>query len=162
MIVQPKSLNFCVPLSNVHHVGISTRLFYMSYRYVLLLLLLFFLIYSIYAIASNVSSCDYDPTRLNEGFNTAPYLKRINSGIFAISLHSHIACMTSHKSYIIQCWMAVIFIVLSSITIGFIKFRKHLAVKRENTVTHSVQKLTLLFNNLPVRLNDKQVEAQLK
>lgn len=95
-----------------------------------ILLFLFMLIYGIYAIISNVKSCDYNSDNLLPQYQQLPrYLKLINDGTFQASLLGYISCMTDTKAYEIQCWLGVVCVALFgilAIILRYIKLRIYL------------------------------------
>lgn len=100
---------------------------------------LVFFAYGLYAIISNVNSCRYDPSNLHPNLQKIkPYNILILSWIFEVSLHANLSCLTSTRSYEIQCWIAVALIVVSGFVVAVLKYRKFKAgfalVKKSKTI----------------------------
>lgn len=123
---QTKTFNIFTPLGNIRHLGISTKLMFIAYEHAIALFFLFFFVFCLYAIISNVKSCDYDINNLNNPAfqKSVLFQKIISSWVYNVSLHANISCMTSTKAYEIQCWLGVVFVILFIFTFSALKYRK--------------------------------------
>lgn len=83
-----------------------------------------FFIYCLYAMISNVYSCNYDANNLNKEYVSAKYLRLISEWIFNVSLISNISCLKSNQAYEIQAWLGLVMIIIISAVLAALKYRK--------------------------------------
>lgn len=93
----------------------------------MILMMVMFLNYSIYAIITNVTSCNYNPNNLKPPYDIQNYIDIMSSWVFQVSLQANIACSAEPRTYEIQCWLGVAFIVLTAIVLIPLKYRKYKA-----------------------------------
>lgn len=140
-------------LSKIRDVGISSRLFFVSLVHISGGFFVMFLIYCIYAIISNVKSCNYDSDNLLPEFTSAKAMSLVSSWIFNFSLISNISCMQSSRAYEIQAWLGLTMIIVVSGILAILKFRKFKVLDDLKKERNSVRNLTVLIQNLPIDLN---------
>ena len=120
-----------------------------------------FFTYSLYAIISNAKSCNYDSNNLQDPYRTEEYIGIMSSWVFQVSLQANLSCSTDTKTYELQCWLGVLFIILTGVVIIALKYRKFRACLILKQTTKSVQDFTIFIENMPVSISKGELQNQL-
>lgn len=147
----------CTNFKDIRGLGISTRLFFFAYEHMMVLLFVMFFIYSLYAIISNVRSCNYDSRNLLPEYQTPEYIARSTFWVFETSLQANLSCNADTRVYEIQSWLGVAFILVGAIVLTVLKYRKYRACLILKSTVKTVAQLSVFIQNMPVKISKAEL-----
>ena len=109
---QIDNIKICTSLDEVKNIGISTYLYFNSFKHLGILLTLMGLLYSIYAIATNLKANNTNTTVLGV----------IDYIAISLSPKQLNATDSSNKFYLAQCWIGVGVITIWAFVFAALKY----------------------------------------
>jgi len=131
-IVQEDAIKLCTSFDDIKNMGVSTYLYFSTYKNLALLLVIMAVIYGAYALGTNVLAS-----------------KAVSSSGISISTVDYISISLSSKQtndtsrnrlfYYIQCWLGVVFILVWSLVLIYIKYSevKNMSEYDDDTISCS-------------------------
>jgi hypothetical protein len=121
-ILQKEGLSLTTSIGSINHIGISTYLYFLAIKHLIVLLVVMFAIFSVYSIISNgiVSGLYKDEVK---DASVAPQ-EQSYLNVLVISLGSKILYGESEVGrtlFYVQCWMGVVVIVVWGVLFFLIK-----------------------------------------
>lgn len=134
--------------------GISTYLYFYTYKNLAKLLLIMMVIYGAYALATNVLASTAVTTS-GISLSTVDYI--------SISLSSKQTNDTSKNRlyYYIQCWLGVAFILIWSLVLLYIKFSEVKEMSEYDDDTISCSDYSIVIEGIPIDVTKEELQKQL-
>jgi hypothetical protein len=154
-IKQTNTIGICTPFDEIKNMGLSTYLFFSTFKNLTILLVILILVYSGFALFTNYGAAKSG----NLDFSKASYTEAI-VGI-SLSYKQVFNTDTNKMYYFISCWLGVAMIVIWIIALIGIKFKEAKDSQEYDRDTISCSDYSIVVEGLPMDTKREDLQKQL-
>lgn len=155
-IKQQDEIKLCTSFDDIKNMGVSTYLYFSTFKNLSILLVIMLIVYAIYGIITNViASANLSSTVSGSYSYTIDYLS-----ISLSSKETH-DTPTNRMYYYIQCWLGVVFIIIWGLVLVFIKYSEIKNMQSYDDDTISCSDYSIVMEGVPVDIKQEELQKQL-